>query len=1114
MKQFSINSTPLEDTGMLEASAGTGKTFSVAILVLRLILEKNIPIHKILMVTFTNAAVAELELRIREFVRKAFRYAENNIECDKEIMDVVDKMGKQDSLPKLKSALQSLDNLSVMTIHSFCQKTIGEFTFETNQSFDYEIVTEDNFILKSASNRFVREVLNVLDYEQFLEVTGKIKFDKLPAMLRKYLQGMEYADTDERDFDFEVRLKKERENYSKLKKAIEDNFEQIKKARIHGATNLAKKRESAEEFLPVFVNECCKKPPGTHAVKLTFIYEPFGREYAESALDTSLVYLHFLKKSAQIAHEKKSKTGLISYDDQIKTIHYARKKPQFIQSMNEKYDAVFIDEFQDTDKYQYEIFSELFEGKIMFYIGDPKQSIYGWRSADLDTYKIAKEKVGEKNIHTLDKNFRSTPGLLEALEKLMNPGNGFNMFQDDAIRFEPVKPGKKMGELEINGKPVAPITLWQFDANDFDSSNMAVAQEIYTLLTGDAKIEGEQVKPGDIGILVRENSAGRDIKKALAAFNIPSVQRDDTKVLKSDEAMQVSYLIQAALNPKRGDIFRAIHSKWFGFSSETLKNLDEQVHIGNFLKLRNVLQEKGVFNMIARFLDIYGVREKCASDIMGQRVLTNINQIAEILHRLERKAKLLPEDLLVWLQRAKDDGNEEYQQRIESDDDAVQISTIHKAKGLQYKIVFAPGLCIIPKKKLLEKNNINTFKKEGTYYFTFNYPGLSDDDKKLHDLEKEQENQRLIYVALTRAAYKCYISYMPRTYGRGNKKIKSSFDDLFTNFDRSFSGIELVDLTEGKPERIEGKYSKKTNEGDTSQKDGYQKDDPDKDTSKEEKIRALIHGFSADHLKVPLQLHSFSALNSKRHTTPFEVQKLEGEYNQFIFQDMPRGSTAGHALHSIFEHLHFEKPETWEQTLNNAAVVYESVLKQEWMEHFRNLIKYTMHAEISLNGETFQLAQVKDSLKLPELKFNFSFKGNVSKDNINKILGEDTELKGDAHLQGLMTGLVDLVFQHNNKYYILDWKSNYLGNTLEDYSPHALREAMKASNYTLQYTIYTIAVKRWLESRLPDFDYERDFGGVIYLYLRGIRQGKDTGIYFNKPEAEKIRALDAMLSGG
>ncbi len=1095
MKEFDIQTTPLEGINMLEASAGTGKTYSLGVLVLRMILEKNIPIEKILMVTFTNAAVAELELRIRSFVRQAYRYATFGTPCEKTIEMIVGKNEKDLPAPKMKAAVQSLDNLSVMTINSFCQKTIGEFTFETNQSFDYEIVTEDTFILKNATHRFVREYLNVLDYEQFSEIEKELKVEKMHELLGKHLQGMEFVDS---------KLDKD-DTLDKVKKLIEkknSEFDEFIKRKFPEIMAMGNKDALAKEAAAGNISEFKRrfndqiKKPSKFFTDYAFLVDEFLKyQKAVEQSETELFnyfYLHFFQQSENQIKERKQTKGYISYNDQIKTIHAALQNDDFKERLSEKYDAIFIDEFQDTDKYQYEIFSEVFGGKTLFYIGDPKQSIYGWRGADLDTYKIAKDKAGENNIHTLGTNFRSTPQLLAALEKLMNPGNGFNMFWDEKIRFEPVASGSKnLGDMKTEGKSVAPITIWQFDTDDTSTSNAAVAQEVYNLLTGDATIKEEKIKPRDIGILVRGNKEGRELKQSLAAYNIPSVQRDDTKILESDEADRVRYIIEAALNPQRGEILRAINSHWFGFESKTMDHLDEQLHIEHFLKFRDVLQKEGVFNMISKFLDIYGVRQKCASHMLGQRVLTNIQQITEILHQLERKSKLLPEDLIVWMQRAKDDSNDEYQLRIESDDDAVQISTIHKAKGLQYKVVFAPGLCMIPKKNLLQKKNVNSYKKDGKYCFTFNYPGLPDEDKAIHDMEKEQENRRLIYVALTRAQYKCYLSYMPRTYR--NKETESSFDDLFGNFDQSYSGIELIDFSTGKFEKTEGNYAASE----------YMK----------KTIISRTPKITSEDLKVPLQLHSFSALNENHYSTPFQFADLTSvEYDHFVFQQLARGANAGTALHSIFEHLHFNQPDTWEQTLVDAAKYYKGILKEEFTPHLKTMIEHTMKVDISINNQTIQLQNIDDRQKLPELMFNFVI-NNASKNRINDVLGDTAELAGNAALQGIMTGFVDLLFEYNGKYYILDWKSNYLGNHLSDYNEKALESAMKSNNYTLQYLIYTIAVNRWLKQRRKDFDYEKHFGGVIYLFMRGLRQGETTGIYTARPEKKLIDGVEELILG-
>ena len=1118
MKEFKKHAVELNGSNLIEASAGTGKTYSVAILVLRLILEKDVPLDKILMVTYTKAATAELELRIRKIVRLAYRYCIAGQDCYEEIAALVDKAGKEHSLTKLKSAVQSLDKLSVMTIHSFCQKTIGEFTFETNQAFDFEIVTEDALFLKNASNRFVRETLNKIDYEQFNEIINNLKIGKMPEMLRKHLQGMKFLDAENHVNLVEINKNKE-EKFLALKKAIKDHFDKIKASDIGKNTDLGKNRSSADVFLPQFIKYCCNQKKYIENIK--FIYYPYGKEYAEACDNASLLYFDFFIKAKEELERIKKSKGYISYDDQIKTIHAAVGNDQFKTLLKEKYDAIFIDEFQDTDRFQYEIFSIVFKGRTLFYIGDPKQSIYGWRGADLDTYKTAKEQV-EENVLTLKTNYRSTPRLLDALEMLMGFSGESNMFLDEKIPFEPVQSGNgKLGDIKVNEKEAPPITIWKFSPNDFEANYEKIAGEVKMLLSGNNTLNGKRITPKDIGILTRTNDEARATKKSLTKLGIPTVLRDDKRVIASDEGSLVRYLIMAVLKPQRGAIYRVINLPQFGFTPcplitnqekkekvtekshnlAELQKLDETIHIDFFLELRNILQKEGVYNMIARFLDFYGIRKRCQNNPEGQRLLTNINHIAEILHKLERKAKLTPDELAVWLQRIEDESNEEYQLRVESDENAVQISTIHKAKGLQYNIVFAPFLSIFPKS--YQKGQVVSFKKQlpanvtdgetlKEYFFTMKYSDLNKADKDLKLEQDEQENRRLIYVALTRAVYKCYISLVPKQYANG-RMIESSISAILSHYSGGSELIEEIDLSQAETET-------------GTQAEEIKKRIP--------LVQATPPSFTprtpaitSEDVKVPLQVHSFSALNKQHFSAPFEKQELEEAYDHFIFQELGRGASVGTALHSIFERLHFDQSETWEQTLQEAARYYPNILKEHTMNHCKTLLDHTMSVDISLNGATFKLKEIADEKKLPELQFNFSMNG-VAKAKIDRIMGAEAELTGEAELQGLMTGFIDLLFEYNGKYYILDWKSNHLGNNLADYDVQGLEAAMKGSNYNLQYFIYTVAVKRWLEQRIPGFDYDKHFGGVIYLFLRGVREGKKTGVFTALPEKKMVEELD------
>ena len=774
--------------------------------------------------------------------------------------------------------------------------------------------------------------------------------------------------------------------------------------------------------------------------------------------------------------ENKERKAIITYDDLISIMHEAVLENSINEIVQDYYDVVFIDEFQDTDKKQYEIFSKVLgnkddsvlKDKIVFYIGDPKQSIYGWRKADMATYKKAKEEVDR--VHEMNHNFRSTKDLINALNCFFSIEDPFS---DPEIKYHNVEKGDiGLGEMMESRQKVLPLSINNFPKND--AIHEFVKNEIGRLInSGQHDIKGKPLKASDIALITRTNSQADEMKQLLTAANIPAIVISGKSVLASEETEIVQQLLKAIINPTRNFINTLLLNPIFGFDRNKIEALDEDVHLDIFRKLKKQWNKGGVYNMFFSFLNTYDVWGNCLKmGIIGQRSLSNFLQIAEILHKHVLKSQCTPDELYIWLQKERGTKSEEYEQRIESEDDAVKITTIHKAKGLTYKVVFAPFLDL----KIKDKFDLFDFRDEDGYKFTHK---LTPEQEELWRKQNEQENRRLIYVALTRARYKVYICR--NTYGQ----FKNSSLSHFLNTE---SDLYEIDTIKELPEVTSGR-------------------EIEKDTS--------IPTFSprpttltTEDVKVPLQVHSFSALNSKHYSAPFEKKDLKEAYDRFIFQELGRGASVGTALHSIFERLHFSKPDTWEQTLLDAAKFYKGVLKEEWMDHFQTLVKHTMETNILLNGETFRLKQITPDKVLPELQFNFSIRDGVKKQAIDSILNQEAELSGDATLQGIMTGFVDLLFEHNGKYYILDWKSNHLGNSPEDYNIAALDAAMKASNYNLQYLIYTLAVKRWLESRIPDFEYEQHFGGVIYLFLRGMRQGSDTGIYTARPDNDLILKLE------
>lgn len=394
---FDVLTEGLQGKKLIEASAGTGKTYSIAILVLRIILEKDIPIEKILMVTFTKAAVAELETRIRKFIRTGFKYMSGREDLDEgdNIRKVIENADKsiEEKKDLLSKAVQNLDNLSVMTIHSFCQKTIDEFTFETNQSFDFEIVTDETDLLKNESNRYLREVLNVMNLETFKGIRKSLDFQKMHELIGKHLMGMKFIDSrPDEDLSIEELKQEIISRRGDLDSFIENKFTEIISKGIKSNALLTEAiAGNIEEFKRRFRDQINK--PAKYFVNFEFMKADF-LEYEKAIKDAedefiNYFYHDFFKRADEEIHKIKQNRGYISYNDQIKTVNEVSESEVLQTKLLDKYQAIFIDEFQDTDKHQYEIFNNVFTNvlpesskkSIIYYIGDPKQSIYGWRGS-------------------------------------------------------------------------------------------------------------------------------------------------------------------------------------------------------------------------------------------------------------------------------------------------------------------------------------------------------------------------------------------------------------------------------------------------------------------------------------------------------------------------------------------------------------------------------------------------------------------------------------------------------------------------------------------------------------------------------------------------------------
>jgi exodeoxyribonuclease V beta subunit len=1118
-ENFRASDVRLEGSNLIEASAGTGKTYSIAILVLRLIIEEKFSIREILMVTFTKAAVAELEERIRLFIRSAYKVSNNEKIEDTTISELVDSSiknnGREEVSRILREAVIYLDETSVLTIHSFCQQTLIEFAFETNQLFGIELLQDISAIIEEEVNKFWRKNITTIN-------TGLLAYlldaglsrAAITGIVQQHLDGKRFHVYDGlKDYTFceddhlnlikEIRVlaDKEKELRNCLIQNIIGNSKQLKEKALNdtnGRKHILHLIDEPQDFLDAII----KKRSSGYIIKL------FGdilnmsdqcdkaREEITGKIRNCInrIYCLAIHDISHGINKNKLYNNQVSFDDLIENLHTALVKkdnPKLVDALQRKYKAVFIDEFQDTDRLQYEIFKTAFgKGTVLFYIGDPKQSIYAWRKADIFTYFKACNDVEYR--YGMNENFRSSEKFIEAMNVFFQPEKDFNTFyfpaDEQSITYIPViSPAiNTMGQLSGKGGQCVPISV-NTQPNK-DSIVQAVTAQVIELLSNRdyviTKNEKRSLKPSDIGILVRSNKEAETVKISLAKYGIPAVTISNDKVLQSAEATALLYVLEAMLDISRSHINRALLSSFTGYTVQHILSLDDETIIELFKKYKTNWDEDGIYTALVNFISDFGVHQVLLQKNTenGERIITNLTQLVELLYKIQATKKLSQLELIDWLKRGierNDVEGDEYEQRVENDEEAVKIVTIHNSKGLQYNIVIAPFLDFTERKN----DTFSSYRDPGTgEYIHIEKVKLSPGQQQMYRQQTEQENRRLLYVAITRAVYKCFIYR--------NAYFRESTLSVFTNALKSAD--PLINENQYIPEIPPAYFYRKS---------------------------------LAERPEEPTPVQ-FSLLQNNWTRMSYtmlaaEVEKgakgksgnYKDQYGYFIFNRLLKGNKTGNMLHYIFENLHFTNNERWPAVINTAIKRFAPSHKEEYAPKLMEMLQHVLHADIHTRGISFNLGEVGYDQRVHE--FEFDFPVTVFEPGVLENLSDEkisVYVKDKYKLEGIMNGKIDLLFECKEKYFILDWKSTYLGDRVEDYAAPALDEAMNENNYHLQYLIYTLAAKKYLHSRLPGFDYERDFGGVLYLFIRGMRKGTSNGIFTCKPSSEQIDTLDRIFS--
>jgi exodeoxyribonuclease V beta subunit len=1167
--KLDILNCEIKGSNLIEASAGTGKTYTITALFLRMIIENNLKVSEILVVTFTKAATAELKDRIYNTLNNAKNYFKNDTATGDDFLDELKNKQSdiKESIRKIENAIRDLDECSIFTIHSFCRRILIENVFESHSLYDTEIISDQSEYILDAINDFWRE--NLYNAEPYIiEEFIKEGLDNLynEYSLRERNPELKIEFTSKSNTDLKQLRKDLITSYNQVKNSLPKTAEELVKLlkieQLNGNTYNKKINDYAQEILDYFTGDFLEfknlpkkielftndhilkkiKKNQNYTVEHLFqIIQDFYKVYQEY-LETKNTHLLKLKSKMFDEIDKKLQTNknihnVQSFGDFLFKLKNAlNHNNNLAKSIRKKFKAALIDEFQDTDVIQYEIFNKLFsEDKILFLIGDPKQAIYSFRGADIYSYLKASKDVAKR--YTLDTNYRTDDILVNSINELF--GVSENPFIEKDIEFQKINADKKQ-RLFIEDENYA-LTFWYKNEvpNVQDATNDAVkntAYEIYRILKlsqeNKAYIqendEQRKILPSDFAILVRKKDQMQPLQDELRKYNIPSVLSGTISVFDSSEALSIKRFIETLLTPNNISAVKTLMTEiFFTYDSKFIdeiedKNAEEfEKFIVNLKKYIIHYENNGFISMFNEFMNDYNVKENIIVLKSGERKLTNILQLVEILHEKSVQSSMKLIELYKWftIQIKKPAlRQEETELRMETDDISVNIMTIHKSKGLEFPIVFAPFTwgSLNPKSFI--------YHKDGKTILNL------DDKDKIDERVKQKstkeslaEDLRLYYVALTRAKHRCYTffpNFKSNSYAIApfyllalENEIKQNNDIDFENeFKNKKNKLKIPDLLE--------KYFDKNNinikEIDYNFK--YEK--------LELEANKLNYSYQKFNKKIEkgFKIISFSMLTNKTlqeeynekdidRTTIADEEKeiLPNEKNIFT---LPKGAKTGLMLHEFLEYLDF----TNSKADSTRKLLKKLLYKYGIDDEFENIIlDMTNNLLTKKLNNSFSLSQITNEKRINEMEFYFSIKDfNINKfreilsnSNLNQLF-KDRMLNFDfENIKGFMKGFIDLIFEYEGKFYIIDWKSNHLGNSYEDYEYPNLTESVASHYYFLQYLIYGVALNRYLKQNIKDYDYNKYFGGVFYIFLRGVNnKNNDYGIYYDLPDKELMRNLD------
>ncbi|MDR9418931.1 exodeoxyribonuclease V subunit beta [Gracilimonas sp.] len=1162
-KPLNVFKAPLKGISLVEASAGTGKTYNITSLYVRALLEQDLEPSQVLVMTFMEAATAELKFRIRERLRESLNAIETqNANGDSFLAELISQ-NYENAVSKLKTAIDTFDECAVFTIHGFCNKILGEYSLYFDIPVNFEVLTDPTEILQECVDDYWRSFIHKADEDELswfiLDYLTDIGFG--PDELRKTVEEVfkhpqstvlpdnittdQFAESLEQLETTFLQLKdtwkREKDIISDMylnKKLSGRTFKEGKKWRqdwnnLLSLLDSEKPKIGVPERMERFGGYMKEKGSKKDFTVPDLNFFPLMDTYLELTNKLKFIKPAFIKESLaeiRIKFEEKKRAGnVLTYNDLLEITESGLEKDKsgdLARKLSKKYPTALVDEFQDTDPVQYGILKQIYYNRPetgLFMIGDPKQAIYGFRGADIFTYLTAKEDANKDQAYHLTENYRSHKNMIAGVNSLFTQNE--DPFLLNKLSFNEVAPPSNKEEKKyIKSKLGGTTNSLQFIAmNENKYSNKGnieadiysiLNNEITRLLSGECSLGGEPIRERDIAMLVRTGRQGEAIQDSLREIGISSVLRSRTSVFKTEEADELFKVLSSVqrISYEPG-IRMALATSLLGYNAADLLQLNEQERewtqiIEKLARVKHVWEEKGIESAIEVLFNLFEIRNRISKTKAAERKISNLLHLTELLTKTSREKRLNGKALLKWFfEKINADDNqassEEEQLRLESDEGLIQITTIHSSKGLQYPIVFCPFLW--SSKADPGKKDILKFNNEGENFIDISQVEEHAERIKYKELTKHQnqaEDVRLAYVALTRAVSACYVMFpkynkiheSPISYilTGNNKDQKGNFDHLF----KILTEADNIDVRNPIAARKENTFK---------DSDWHS----EKLSAKEFKRHDLFNFpqiLSYSSLSEGKEKADYEAGYDEVHLTPTNASELR--VDRFGF---PKGANAGTCLHQIFEDISFQDLGSLSKIVSDNLDYYG--IDEKWNTVAHQWVKEVIKHKIDNSNTSLQVLSQDKVLK--EMEFFFPvehIKANVLWDKIRND-HPDTALQESIH--GFMKGYIDLIFEKEGKFYILDYKSNYLGNSSDDYNENALKQAIKDSGYDLQYHIYTLALHRYLASRMKDYCYEDHFGGVYYLFLRGVVKDKPgSGVFYDCPDKDIIDQIDKYCSNG